>query len=159
MENKKLLEIENASILFRNFSGAADKYTQAGQRSFHVALDPDSARDLAEDGWNVKCREPKDAGEEAFYHMKVSVRFDNYPPKIVMITSRNQVELNENTVGMLDNADIKSVDLIISPSKWNVNGKEGIKAYLKTMYVVIEEDAFAAKYQRPEVDKEDIPFA
>lgn len=83
--------------------------------------------------------------------MQVTVRFDIYPPKVVLITRRKQQTLNEETIKNLDYAEIKNVDLIIRPRNWVTQEgtsyeKRGVKAYLKTMYVTIVEDVFADKY-------------
>ena len=145
------LIMENAKIRFRNFTGRPDEFTREGDRSFALVIDDeDLANKLKEDGWNVRMRMPKNDGEDPWYYLKVKVNFGGFPPKIIEVTSRNRVSLNEETVGILDSAELKSVDVEISPYHWEIGGRSGITAYLKTMYATIEEDPFAAKYDMTE---------
>lgn len=52
------ITIENAHVMFRNFSGEESKFNAAGKRNFCVQLDSKLADDLEKDGWVVKRREP-----------------------------------------------------------------------------------------------------
>ena len=149
------IKIENARIRFLNFSGTPDKFNPAGNRNFSVDIPEEMVEPLLADGWNIKRMKPRDDEEVGRAYLQVAVKYAYFPPKVVMLTSRNKVVLDEQLIGQLDSAEIKNVDLVIRPYKYEVNGKTGIKAYLKTMYVTIEDDEFADKYDAP---ADDMPF-
>ena len=158
MSNERIpnLSVENARIIFRNFAGKEGKFNPAGKRSFCLLLNEDTAELLADQGWNVKTLAPRDPDYDPQPYIQVAVQFGNYPPNIYLISGRTKTKLDEDTVSILDYAEIENVDLIINPSRWEVSGKSGIKAYLKTLYVTIVENEFEKKYR--DMDEDDLPF-
>jgi len=156
------LLMENARIVFRNFAGKEGMYNREGDRNFCVILDRDTAEKMAVDGWNIKTLKPRpdDEDQEPTPYVQVSVGFKGRPPSIVMITSKGRTPLSEHECEILDWVDLRNVDLIIRPYNWSVNGKTGIKAYLKSIYVTILEDELELKYADvPEAIPGSIPKA
>jgi hypothetical protein len=143
----KTITIEDAHILFRNFAGKEGKYNRAGERSFCVLLTDTVAEPMLRDGWNVRYLNPSDEGELPTPYVQVSVGFNNRPPRIILLTSTTRTQLEEPSVEILDWADIRLADLIIRGYEWSVNGKSGIKAYLQSLFVTIEEDELEKKYK------------
>lgn len=138
--------MENAQIIFRNFAGKEGKFNREGDRNFSVILDQDTALAMAQDGWNVRWLNPREAEEQGDPYLQVTVGFKGRPPKIVMITSRGRTNLSEEEVELLDWADIRTADLIVRPYNWAVSDKTGVKAYLKSLFVTIDEDELELKY-------------
>ena len=148
--NDNTVLMEGVRIIFRNFSGKEGQYNRQGDRNFAVLLDDSVANAMAEDGWNIKWLKPREdeEGEQPQAYLPVSLNFKGRPPRIVLITSRGRSNLDEDSVEMLDWADIINVDLIVRPYEWTVNEKSGIKAYLQSIYVTIEEDPLEMKYNQ-----------
>lgn len=147
----KPLNLESVRIGFRNFEGREGPYNKAGERSFAVFLDRETAEQLASEGWNVKFpKEPQgrvDPDEELRDpYIQVSVSFDHYPANVFLISNEKPTRLGPDEAMTLDWAEISNVDLVLRPYEWSVNGNSGIKAYLKSGYFTIIADKFAQKY-------------
>lgn len=156
MADRMRFQVEDAQLLFRNFSGRENAMNDAGKRNFCVVLDPEAAKNMAKDGWNVKFPDPRPGAEEDDVrdpYIQVALRFDILPPRIVVITSNGRKTLNEQTVDMLDGVDIAQADLIANASHWKVGNKSGIKAYLKSLFITLDEDDLERKYSDiPEIN-------
>lgn len=164
------IEIENCPIMFKNFAGKErPPFNAEGNRNFCAVIEDERlAERLQEDGWNVKCLAGHGDEQPPRYYIQVAVAYKYNPPKIFMMTKHKRVSLDESTVETLDYAEIvrnengdQVVDLIITPYEWNLkSGSSGVKAYLKSMYVTIEEDRFAEKYADygEDDDERNMPF-
>lgn len=148
------LIVEDARIIFKNFAGKEGQYNREGDRNFCLLLDDPLAKELERDGWNIKGLKSREEGEPDQPYMQVSISYRNRPPTIVMITSKGRTTLTEDMIEVLDWADIALIDLIVNPYEWSVGGRSGIKGYVKSMYVTINEDYLALKYSDvPELDQ------
>lgn len=145
-DDKMTIVIEDAQIFYRNFAGKEGQYNQEGDRNFCVMIPEAIATQMAEDGWNVKLTEIREEGDVPKPFISVTVGYKIRPPRITMISSTARTSLDEESVEVLDWVNIKTVDLIARGSNWTVNKKSGIKAYLQTMYITIEEDELERKY-------------
>jgi hypothetical protein len=145
-DQAKTFMVEDASIIFRNFSGKEGQYNREGDRNFSVILPNELAEQMLSDGWNVRYLEPREEGDFPTPYITVAVNYKNRPPRIVMLTSTTRTQLNENAVEVLDWAEIQSADLIARGYDWNVGDKSGTKAYLQSLFVTIQEDALERKY-------------
>ena len=141
------VKIENARIGFRNFSGAEARYNPAGRRNFCVFLNDDLAEELQEEGWNVKWLRPKNDNDDPQAYLQVAVSYAKFPPNIFLVTRKQKTRLDEDSINMLDWAELENVDLVINPRPWDDGGVPKIKAYLRTLYATIVEDEFADKYE------------
>ena len=154
------LLIEEARIIWPNFSGKPTKFNPAGgKREFNVLIDnPEVAQRMREDGWNVKIKPPREEGDPPFCYMPVAVEFPtperNFPMKIVQFSGQGAVDIFEDTVGNLDYARIVGAKMAIRPYHWETATGKGIKAYLKTLHIWLEEEDFASDFDTVE----DAPF-
>lgn len=147
-----ILQIEDARIIYRNFAGLGSKYNREGDRNFAVIIpNQELADELIADGWAVKIKPPRDEDDSPFMYLPVKVKFNNRGPAAYVKSGNSVQRLNEDTIGMLDEIDIQSVDMDLRAYDWEVNGKTGRSAYLQAINVIQNIDRFGAQYQAQEL--------
>lgn len=148
---KGILQIDDARIIYRNFRGEGGKFNREGDRNFAVIIPKQELADeLRNRGWNVKIKPPKDEEDSPFMYLPVKVKFNDRGPQVYLRTGDRVNRLDEETISILDDINIRSVDLDIRPYDWDVNGKSGRTAYLQSIEVIQEIDRFAARYAEEE---------
>lgn len=94
--------------------------------------------------------------EDVDFWITVDANFGKYPPECYLVSGRNRIPMGPDEVHKFDSARIANADVEISPSRWEVNGKAGIKAYLNRIFVTIEPNRLDEKYgYADEMDYED----
>ena len=147
MANVNNINIEGATIIWKNFSGERDKFNP-GKRGFSVVIDDEvMADELKQEGWNVKERPLQEGADlsEQEWTLPVKLNMNRYT-QVWLIVGNHKTLLNEDTVAQLDVVDIVNCDISIRPYEWEMSGRTGITAYVDSMYVTIRENKFAEKY-------------
>lgn len=144
MNNTKYIpniRLDNARIVKKNFSG---KRYGDGKRTFGVIIPDEMVETLLNDGWNVKffAAKPDDPTGHQPAWLPVKLKFGQFPPSIVLVTSRGKVQLDEYTVDQLDRTRIKYVKVVIRAFPYEGNGviKPGVSAYVNAMVAVMDEE-------------------
>ena len=151
-----VLQIDNATIIWRNFEGREQQYNRPGDRNFSLLIDDiEIAEALQNEGWNIKIKPPREEGDVPFMHLPVKVKFNEKGPHMYLVTNGKKVKLTEETAETLDHIDILNVDLDIRPYDWEVNGNTGRTAYLQSIEVTQDVDRFADRYAQEEYPVEE----
>lgn len=142
--------MDDAHILYRNFTGRKGPFNAEGDRNFCLDLTGENVEELAAIGWNVKWTKPKEEGDILTPFLPVAVKYVFKPPRVVIVKSNGQTNLTEDTLEILDYVEFTTVDLIVRGWWWEVSDGSGYKAELKTMFATIYEDELERKYSMME---------
>ena len=75
---KGIVQVDDARIVFRNFSGVGTKFNREGDRNFCMVIDDEQIADaLAREGWNIKIKPAREEGDIPFMYLKVNIKFND----------------------------------------------------------------------------------
>lgn len=147
-EKNGMVLVDDARIIYKNFAGKGDKFNREGDRKFSLLITSQEVADaFIDQGYNVKIKAPRDEDDTPFMYLEVKVKFNNRGPVAYLKSGANVRMLDEDTIEILDNIAIDSVDMDIRPYDWEANGKTGRAAYLQSIHVTQKIfDRFADRY-------------
>lgn len=160
-----LVIVENGKFIFdTNFAGdpKKDRFGSDERKANLVIPDIDLARELIDDGFNIRLTKPRVGEEEGFvprYFVKVKLNYKStWPPKVYLVTDEDKsVLLDEESVACLDDIWVDRVNAVFN----RYEGPNGKSLYVKSMevYQKVDDDPISAKYRRRNRDEEEeIPF-
>ena len=148
---RKIATIENVKFAFGTHFGANNPDTFGNTGKGTLMLSAEQAAMLSAEGVRVRQSDPRPdhPDDEVRFYADVRINFESkWPPKIFLITEGRDgmTQLDGATVGVLDNAYIVNVDLVVNLATNKRTGS--VSMYADTMYCTqdVSSDPFAAKY-------------
>ena len=155
--------VDNAKIIWTNFSGRGNSYNRDGKRNFNFIFpDPELAQKFALLEYNVKHRSVRDGfdGDE-FDFLKVDISYETdkgqpieeinpeWYPRIYLLDDNNYAtEIFKDNLGELDGKFIIDSYFEFRPYPWKMkNGKSGTAAKLKRLFLKIKKDPLAGRFK------------
>lgn len=142
------LEIPDAQVkwAWSNIAGRKNDYDSEGDHYFQIIIPEDRVNALLDDGWAVKEHEGQEEGDPPEYLLKVRVSYRFDPPKVYFLKGRRKIRAEERDLPDITRASTNRLDLVLQPSRWVKNGRTGISAYVKEMYVDMKTSQFDEMY-------------
>ena len=151
----RTLEVQDAVILWPNFSGRTNKFGNSA-RTFNLVVTEEVAEKMTAAGWRVRTISLQNIVDENdkpvnLYFVNIKTNMDSaYPPIVTLFTKfkgkKSRRVLDINTIGELDSVDIEMADCLINCyESRNFPGR--ITGYLKKLNVKQSEEVeFGGKY-------------
>ena len=161
--DSKVLKINDARIIYRDFSGQNTNFSN-GDPSFSIVIDDEHiAQALESAGYNIKRPDPskiRDDGTTLPIHMKIKIKFNNYGPDIYLVTNGVITKVPQERIADLDHLRLVGADMDIRGWDYDYAGRKGRAAYLNSLKVYQQVDRFAEEYnaQQHSVDDDSCPF-
>lgn len=159
--NLVLERLSNRNLIFRNFSGAKDRFNSKGERKFTVVIPWEFAQDIKDKGWDVKIKPPREDGEDPFCTLSVKVRFDLSwaKPWIMQVTRRGGIAVDENNISNFDRLTFEDVALTLRPNYYEkASGERAISAQLAEMIGTIREGYLESMWNEEGPGEDEAPF-
>jgi hypothetical protein len=142
------IELDDANIKWNwsHFDGK-DMFSGTGDYNFTVIFPEEQARQLMEEGWNIREHEGYEEGDPPEFTLKVKISYRFEEPKIFLLKGENRkIKATEKDLPDINRATCERIDVIIQPSRWVHGQKSGISAYVKELYATIKQSRFEERY-------------
>ena len=162
------INITDGEIAYSNFAGRPTAYKpEGGVRTVTFVIPENVYEDLIKDGWKIRRQEFEDGSYR--YLLEATFLFRTREgklrdPKIFIVRDNELIHVTEETADTLDRAEIISADAVIGAYYYDYAGRQGIKAYINSLYLKIKENPIDEKYRNwflsetPDVGTNDLPF-
>lgn len=157
IKNRTFKGISGENITWRHMEDDPNDglYSRGGVRYFAIKLTDELAEELEAEGWPVIWRNVnRDENEPELMkaYLKVFIKYGTrFPVDIYLVNAKQMTKtlLDESDLDMLhiDAKPIDSVDVMIRPYYWTYGDRNGIKAQVQAMNILLAQDGLDDDYE------------